>query len=1152
MKKLHYLSAFLLLAAGATSSYAQKWVVNDGDEYLTSIPVGVPVALHSVTGNAYLCGTGNGVSNITDNCAFVFEDAGNGTYRLKQYETNLYFGDQELGGTSDSSDTPPSQNPDDYTWMTENPDEAFTFFANNPNPEASGEAGEVDYETAKGLTSVTYEAENITRYFIFTRSPLKSDNVATYLGYYDAKPFLSPWVDTNLWTVSKLSEAPAFSQLQTVLTELFPNNVTGDNYPVGDNPGQISQELFNEAESLVTTARGYTSSTDETTILTMIDQLRAIKERLNTEYNPVVAGYYYIKNYRSDNNGVYAAANGVKWTASYDFPAEPAVDDASYLWEFIETEGGFAIRNYATGEYVNNIANNSVILPFTDTPVAHTFTHNPENELGRGDVFTIAAANHANEATWNADPNGNIVYWGAVNASGNSFTLHKVDESALGGLEELVEQNRLNDNLTSLYNEARALYLSGRRFTSDATADSDYTVPGLAEDASLLSSNAPETTEGEIANAVDLDLNTYFHTAWSSGASTEPENTIHYLQANLAEPVETGALTLKMTKRWKAAGASDDSPAVVEIQASTDGSTFTTVSGYSNVTINYAYSATYNDETRENMTTLLNVDGIPSGTQAIRMLVKNTPSQKKNGQGNVFFSLSEFHVYSATYNAESPYEQVPAEMRAEFETQMSAAEAELNAEKATQATIDALQAAYDNVHDNMPEPSIAREAVEAARTYLETAQEGEGIGYFRTGGKEAFQAVIDAQEANISDNMTLEQVNSVVSAIDAATAEFDTYLILPETGKLYTVQAGTSTTSLTDQYLYAVNVNTPAKWGGYDTTPDDENDTNVDPATNYAYLWFVESVDGTEVTLRNLGTGLYVGNQNTRNSSVPVTLEPTTVTLRYARTAGLLNVVVGDGMYLNSQEGSGNWVAWDQAEGTDNSAVKFTEFTSDLSQTYGSTSFTLPEGNTAQFLCLPYEVWSYADQGSFYTVAGKVGENLYLSPVDERSNIAAGTPFLYVPTDEHTGNTDNFYVAEIGESISSIPTYVTEPLSQNGLYGTLTGGTLNPGFGTFHSGVFYVVEENMAEYIKSVAPYQAYLGQGIPEIAESDVTDDMYVIEGAGNVTAIENVTIEKNEKVDVYTTSGVLVRKNVLFGTATNGLPAGIYIVGGQKVLVK
>ena len=69
MKKLHYLSAFLLLAAGATSSYAQKWVVNDGDEYLTSIPVGVPVALHSVTGNAYLCGTGNGVSNkIRDFC----------------------------------------------------------------------------------------------------------------------------------------------------------------------------------------------------------------------------------------------------------------------------------------------------------------------------------------------------------------------------------------------------------------------------------------------------------------------------------------------------------------------------------------------------------------------------------------------------------------------------------------------------------------------------------------------------------------------------------------------------------------------------------------------------------------------------------------------------------------------------------------------------------------------------------------------------------------------------------------------------------------------------------------------------------------------------------------------------------------------------
>ena len=1152
MKKLHYLSAFLLLAAGATSSYAQKWVVNDGDEYLTSIPVGVPVAIHSVSGNAYMCGTGNGVANITDNCAYVFESAGEGLYRLKQYETNLYLGDQELGGTADSSDTPPSQASDgDFTWMTENPDEAFTFYAKNPQEGASGEAGEVDYETAQVLTNVSYEAENATRYFIFTRSPLKSDNVATYIGYYSGKPFLSPWVDTNLWTISKLSEAPAFSQLTTVLSELFPNNVTADNYPVGTNPGQISQELFNEASALVTEARGYTSSTDDATILAMIEKLRAMKERLSTEYNPVVAGYYYFKNFRSDNIGVYAAANGVKWTASYDFPAEPEVADAAYLWELIEVDGGFAIRNYANGEYVNDFASNSTIIPFTDTPVAHKFTYQPGNEMGRGDVFNISAADHANAATWNADPNGNIVYWGAIEASGNSFTLHRVDESALGGLAELVEQNRLNENLTSLYNDAFALYLSGRRFTSDATPDGEYLAPGLAEDGSLLSSNAPETTEGEIANAVDLDFGTYFHSAWSGDASVEAENTPHYIQANLAEPVETGAITLKMTQRWKNANQANNAPSVVEIQASTDGSTFTTVPGYINTTVTYAYSATNNEETRENVTALLNVDGIPAGTQAIRMIVKDTPSHGKNGKGNVFFSLSEFHVYAATYNTASPYEQVPAEMRAEFEKQLAAAEAELTAEAATQATIDALQAAYNNVHDNMPEPSIAREAVEDARNYLETAQEGDGIGYFRAGGKAAFQAAIDEQEALISDNMTLEQVNSVVSAIDAATAAFDAYLILPEEGQLYTVQAGTSTAALANQYLYAVNVNTAAKWGGYDSTPDDDQDTSVDPATNYAYLWFVESVDGTNVTLRNLGTGLYVGNQNQRNSAVPVTIEPTTVTLRYARTAGLLNVVVGDGMYLNSQEGSGNWVAWNQASGTDNSAVKFTEFTGDLTTTYGATSFTLPEGNEVQLLCMPYQIWNGTEQSTFYTVAGKVGENLYFSPIED-DYVEAGVPFLYVPDETHTGNTDNFNVAEIGDAVSTIPTYVTEGKSLNGLYGTFTGVTLGMSYGTFHAGDFYVTDANMADYIKSVAPYQGYLGAGIPEIAESEVTDDMYVVAGGGNVTAIENVTIQKNEKVDVYTTSGVLVRKNVLFGTATNGLPAGIYIVGGQKVLVK
>ena len=41
-------------------------------------------------------------------------------------------------------------------------------------------------------------------------------------------------------------------------------------------------------------------------------------------------------------------------------------------------------------------------------------------------------------------------------------------------------------------------------------------------------------------------------------------------------------------------------------------------------------------------------------------------------------------------------------------------------------------------------------------------------------------------------------------------------------------------------------------------------------------------------------------------------------------------------------------------------------------------------------------------------------------------------------------------------------------------------------------------------------------------------------------------------EVVDVYSLQGVLVRKNVKSANAVKGLPAGIYVIGGQKVIVK
>ena len=54
-------------------------------------------------------------------------------------------------------------------------------------------------------------------------------------------------------------------------------------------------------------------------------------------------------------------------------------------------------------------------------------------------------------------------------------------------------------------------------------------------------------------------------------------------------------------------------------------------------------------------------------------------------------------------------------------------------------------------------------------------------------------------------------------------------------------------------------------------------------------------------------------------------------------------------------------------------------------------------------------------------------------------------------------------------------------------------------------------------------------------------------------ITAVENIQVDDvNTPVDVYNTQGQLMRTGVPRNEATNGLPAGIYIVGGKKVIVR
>ena len=138
--------------------------------------------------------------------------------------------------------------------------------------------------------------------------------------------------------------------------------------------------------------------------------------------------------------------------------------------------------------------------------------------------------------------------------------------------------------------------------------------------ANMLSSNAQEPTEGPIANLLDNNAGTYFHSAWSVSISEA-----HYIQVALDEPING------MFKFWyQNRNNSNGKPTDVTIKISADGS---------------------------NWTDLTRIDsGLPTGsgsTYESPLLISNTPfkyfrfvvNKTNGGVAPTYFNMAEFKMY---------------------------------------------------------------------------------------------------------------------------------------------------------------------------------------------------------------------------------------------------------------------------------------------------------------------------------------------------------------------------------------------------------------------------------------------------------------------------------------------------------------------------
>ena len=279
-------------------------------------------------------------------------------------------------------------------------------------------------------------------------------------------------------------------------------------------------------------------------------------------------------------------------------------------------------------------------------------------------------------------------------------------KNALGGKvnnAEIIEENQ-----STLYPQALELFTPDYTSLIPSNANAkqvaavqnkaDYTAnDGLIVDASQLSSNAVEPTEGSLAALIDNDRSTFFHTTWTE---TNTTGAWHYLQMDLRASYKQ--IVLKYTKRQ---GYNSGTPVKLHVYAT---NTPDAAGGWEDLG---TQTCTYDYESGQ--TGILPLS-LGNGYRHVRLTVEETADNKKIN-GNLYFYWSELHAYHRPCKADV----LDEAKRSALTTAMAQAKKEMDAGQETSKTTYALQDALTDAENFIS--LNERKAVDFAKSFYLTA-----------------------------------------------------------------------------------------------------------------------------------------------------------------------------------------------------------------------------------------------------------------------------------------------------------------------------------------------------------------------------------------------------------------------------------------------
>lgn len=1158
MKKFYTLLALCLMAVVSMSAkdYYTLEGLGASEDYpaVDKFETGVQYFIGNARTNAatFLSPTG-GVQFLSSSCLYEFEATGQKdklgteTYLIKNVESGQYLGN---GATTYTSSRSRAQI---FTIMpaqvfNAEQDENSKYRVDWTAVEYDARNATADYDTNGNfvLADCFASGEKVCWVICVANSVTVGEDgttSATYLSTYGGANMMS-YRDTNCWAFYKPAKITGEAALEPAFNDILGGEeFDPDNYTVGSGPGEYGEAEVNAmTEAWNVFAELLNNGGSDADCDAAIAKLQAAWDALVASMGTLNDGQFYrFWNWR--DNGSYTACiydggTQIKWTPNYTAPEELDVEGSKYIWKLVKKDGKNYFQNYYSGRYMSDVANFSTAFPTTAEPTT-AFEIEATDAAG---AFNIFGSQYTDGRGMHTQVNGNVlVYWYAGSSTNNQGSLWRVetmDPEAIKALEDQLAQAHLNGALQEVLATADATYQKGFAY--------DQYLNSVEEQMTF---NRTETSEGSEGAMHDGDPSTFYHSFWSQqGDLGQP----HWFQVQMEEPIsefvfevtrrgintnKNGAVT-----RWVIVGTNDEG--LAEADDFVEGDFRTTLDVYKDSWTTYEEFVGEYDQpvvwkgNSYNEAMLTGKVKFTEPVKYVRFLAagRMTDTYATEEQiaeeeydpflpvsyadkpaDNIYMCVGELSIHSAEFNpALSVINAVPADVRKALEDAMAQAKAELEAGEATQATIDALEKAYEEFLKKFPEPQVLKDLLTEAQGWVDDAPEGDEVGYFPEGATDELQSVIETVSAGVKDVMSMEEIEAGKKAINDALEALNAKLHMPEPG-LYFVKSTTSEEAAAfDSYVgLSGNGATQLRWGA-----SGEGDKECRPG----YFWkLTKNEDGTW-SLFNCGTGTYLQNPGEDEPRVLGGNAKSSFKLRSARQGGSFNFVFADGVFMNAQP-TGNMVTWGAAYGADNSSFEFVEADEEWTGDY---TFNYEPG-APQIMTLPYAIKNDCVEPLFKLIGTHNGA-FQFDNYGEDELIPAGTPVLYFSNDEE--GSDAFTVD--AKDITEIK-YTYKAGNQLGMIGTIDPIEELP----LGSGIFWNNRVVPSEEGEGVAANTGYL-----KVCDDCGREGELSIMYDETVVGIKNAVVINNKKsTGTYTIQGRQVKGN---------LPAGLYIVNGKKVIIR